>query len=506
MSKRLLLNSLSGVFLFIVTIVVTFIMSPVIIRSLGNRDYGFWEIVMSVVGYMGLLDLGIGPALLRFISVAHGKEDREDLQQTISTAFAFFLVIGLVVLLLFFLLSYFPEVIAGKAKQDMANLSTVFVLVGLNALVLFPMQVVTTALMGIQRHYLYNGIKIVFRVVDAVLAYYLLSQYPGKGLVVLAVVAPCINLVQFIIFAGVVYHDKSIPNINFSAVKYSKLRELFVFGIKSLTTMTASRIQNQSVPIIIGHVIGLGHVVYFAIPNRLIDYGKNISQVIGIPLTPYFGSSFGKGENDYLLKSWLNTSLALQAIGLAIPLVIFFCGEIFISLWIGHEYASAGHWVINFLLIGLVADSFAGNSFRMLTVQSKHGMYAIVWLVLSLLSIPVGIWGASQWGIAGVALGTTLVTAVGSLVSVFMACSLMQISLKTYFKETVFPLIIPLLLLLIAFMIMNRFFAVKGYVMLSVQVFVAGIIYCIAIWQFTLSGDIKERLKTNFYQRFVTQQ
>lgn len=505
MSKRLFMNSLSGVLLFIVTIVVTFIMSPVIIKSLGNRDYGFWEIVMSVVGYMGLLDLGIGPALLRFISVAHGKDDREDLQQTISTAFAFFLIIGVLVLLLFVLLSYYPQIVAGRAQQDMSNLSTVFVLVGLNAFVLFPMQVVTTALMGMQRHYLYNSIKIVFRIVDAVIAYYLLFQYPGKGLVVLAVMAPCLNLVQFIIFAGIVCLDQSIPNINLAAVKYLKLKELFVFGIKSLTTMAASRIQNQSVPLIIGHVIGLGQVVYFAMPNRLIDYGKNISQVIGIPLTPYFGSSFGKGENDELLKSWLTTSLALQAIGLAIPLVIFFYGEIFISFWIGREYASAGHWVINFLLIGLVADAFAGNSFRMLTVQSKHGMYAIVWLVLSLLSIPVGILGASQWGVAGVALGTTLVTAVGSLVSVLMACSLMQISPNTYFKETVFPLLMPLLLLLLAFLIMNNLFEVKGYVSLSVQVFAAGVIYCIAIWVFTLSADIKNRLKISLYRRFATQ-
>lgn len=505
MSKRLLLNSLSGVFLFTITLIVTFIMSPVIIRSLGNSDYGFWEIVMSVVGYMGLLDLGIGPALLRFISVAHGKEDRDDLQQTMSTAFAFFIVIGFVILLLFVLFSNFPELVAGKAKQDMANLSTVFVLVGLNALVLFPMQVVTTALMGVQRHYLYNGIKIIFRIVDAILAYYFLLQYPGKGLIVLAMLAPCLNLAQFFIFAVVVHRDPSIPGLSLSAVRYSKLKELLVFGIKSLTTMTASRIQNQSVPIIIGHVIGLGHVVYFAMPNRLIDYAKNISQVIGIPLTPYFGSSLGKGRDDFLLRSWLNTSLALQAVSLALPLVIFYYGEIFISLWIGHEYASAGHWVINFLLIGLVADAFSGNSFRILTVQSKHGKYAIIWLVLSLLSIPVGIWSASKWGVAGVALGTTLVTTIGSLTSVSMACSLMKVSIKTYFKETVAPLIIPLALLLITFILMNNIFVVKGYFALSVQVAVSGIIYCIAIWRFTLPADIKIRLKGSIYQRFVTQ-
>ena len=53
--KKLLLNSLSGTSLYLINIVVAFIMSPVIIRALGNRDYGLWELVMSVIGYMGLL-------------------------------------------------------------------------------------------------------------------------------------------------------------------------------------------------------------------------------------------------------------------------------------------------------------------------------------------------------------------------------------------------------------------------------------------------------------------
>lgn len=504
MSKRLLFNSLSGFMLYIVSIVVTFIMSPVFIRALGNRDFGLWEVIISVVGYMGLLDLGIGPALLRFISVAHGKEDLDDLKQTISTAYVFFIVVGLVVCLTFILLSFYPQVVA--RKQDAASISAVFMLVGLNSLLLFPLQVLTTSLMGVQSYTLYNVIKIIFRITDAYLAYYLLSQYPGNGLIILAALAPCNSLAQLLIFAGVVHLNKAIPRFSISAVRYSKLKELFVFGIKSLTTMTASRIQNQSVPIIIGNVIGLGYVVYFAMPNRLIDYSKNISQVIGIPLTPYFGSSLGKGDNDYLLSSWFNSTLALQSISLALPIVIFFYGEIFLSLWIGPKYASAGHWVINFLLIGLVADSFAGNSFRMLTIQSKHGRYAVVWLLLSLISIPVGIWGASQWGVAGVALGTTLVTAFGSIAAVVMACSVMEVSLKKYYKETVSPLVVPLFLLLVTCALMNYFLYVKTYLTLIAHVVIAGMIYFTGVWRFTIPTDIKNKIKSKFNFHFSPQQ
>jgi O-antigen/teichoic acid export membrane protein len=181
MSRKLVLNSLSGTALYGVNIVVAFIMSPIIIRALGNRDYGLWELVMSVIGYMGLLDLGIGPALVRFVAVADGKQDKDDLQKTISTSFVFFVVVGVAAVLSFLLLGYFPAIIAGSEAKDIANLGTVFMLLGLNAGMTFPLQVFIATLMGVQRHYFINNVRILLLVVRAATNYYFLTAYPGKG-------------------------------------------------------------------------------------------------------------------------------------------------------------------------------------------------------------------------------------------------------------------------------------------------------------------------------------
>lgn len=68
------------------------------------------------------------------------------------------------------------------------------------------------------------------------------------------------------------------------------------------------------------------------------------------------------------------------------PIVVFFCGGIFIELWIGHEYSQNGYWVMNLLLIGLIFDSIAINSFRILMAKAVHGNCALVWLILSILA------------------------------------------------------------------------------------------------------------------------
>jgi O-antigen/teichoic acid export membrane protein len=502
MSRKLVLNSLSGTALYGVNIVVAFIMSPIIIRALGNRDYGLWELVMSVIGYMGLLDLGIGPALVRFVAVADGKQDKDDLQKTISTSFVFFVVVGVAAVLSFLLLGYFPAIIAGSEAKDIANLGTVFMLLGLNAGMTFPLQVFIATLMGVQRHYFINNVRILLLVVRAATNYYFLTAYPGKGLLIMALLEPVFTAVQVAAFVGAVYLDREIPNIALASVSWTKAKEMMAFGAKSATMMVASRLQNQSVPLIIGNMLGLGQIVYFVMPNRLVDYAKGLSYAIGFPLTPYFGAAVGKGNHEALVSSWLNSSLALQIVSLAMPVVIFFCGETFLGLWIGPEYAVAGRVVLYVLIVGLVADALASNAFRVLTAQGRHGRCALTWFFLSVLSIPAGIGGAYWWGVAGAAAGATMVTVIASIVTVYIACSVIQVSIITFVNKTVIRILVPLLVLATAMGFYGSVVTINSYVKLLFQLVLSGSLYLVAVWFFTLTDEVRKQMLVQIRLKF----
>lgn len=490
-NKKLLLNSLSGTVLYGVNVVVAFVLSPILVRALGNRDYGLWELVMGVIGYMGLLDLGIGQALVQFVSLADGKDDRDSLQQTISTACAFFAAVGSLAMLIFGVLSCYPQLIAGAETDRVASLGTIFLFLGLNAGMLFPMQVFLATLMGMQRHYFINNVRIVVAVTRASLIVGLLQLYPGRGLVLLAIMEPAFTAIQFLLFAAAVHLDPRVPKLAVSAVSGPRALEMVRFGVKSATMLVASRLQSLSVPLIIGKTIGLGHIVYFVMPNRLIDYAKGVSQAIGFPLTPYFGATVGRGNHDDLVKSWLNTTLALQTVALAMPVLIFFLGETFIGLWIGPQYAQASGTVLLILLIGLVADSLATNAYRVLTAQGKHGRSAMSWLLLSGLSVPLGIFAAQRWGLAGVAAATTVVTVSGHTVTVLMACRALRVSLWTYFRKTLLRTALPLVLLVCLLWWLGLWYQVTTYRGLLLHLAVAGPVYVLAVWCFTVEKEVR---------------
>ncbi len=504
MSKRkLIINSLTGTSLYIINIVVAFVMSPVMIKTLGNADYGLWEMVMGVVGYMGLLDLGVGPALLRHVAVAHGRGNLQDLQKTISTAMVFFLSIGIIAMLFFLGLSAFPEVLVGNSIAGTEKFGLVLFLFAVNAALTFPLAVYLGILMGLQKHHLINSTRSIITIVRAVVAYYLLFHLPGNGLLILVCLEIICNIIQFVIYSTALRIDKTVPPFSLSTCSKEKMRDLFGYGAKSAVLMAASRLQFASMPFILGKSLGLGFIVYYVLPNRLVDYAKGFAMTIGFPLTPYFADIIGKENNDELKSGWLSTSFALQIITVAMPIYLFFCGEKFLELWIGLEYATAGRLVLYALLFGLTVEAFSPNARQILLAKGQHGGVAFVCLVMSICSIPLAFFGAKFWGVAVAALGSSSVTVIISLITLVITCRIMKTSILDYFEITLLPLLIPLFLLGIALLVSGHLIKPYNYIGLLLQIAVGTVVYLSALWKLSLSIKLRKEFIDKLKQELL---
>ena len=62
----------------VVRILSNLLYTPVMLRLLGSSEYGLYQLVNSVVSYLGLLSLGFGAAYMRFYSRAKARRDEEE--------------------------------------------------------------------------------------------------------------------------------------------------------------------------------------------------------------------------------------------------------------------------------------------------------------------------------------------------------------------------------------------------------------------------------------------
>src|SRR5687767_1555700 len=84
----------------IVTLVVGLFLVPFVLRRLGEEGYGAWVFVNSVAGYTGLLYLGFGPTVCRFVAHHRARDEWDRINQVVSSVIAVYCAAGAIVLLL----------------------------------------------------------------------------------------------------------------------------------------------------------------------------------------------------------------------------------------------------------------------------------------------------------------------------------------------------------------------------------------------------------------------
>src|SRR6478752_10758534 len=84
-------NVLANWAAFVFGTAITFVLSPFVVHHLGEVRYGIWAVTGSIVGYLGLLDLGIRVSVTRFVALHAAKHDHAAMNRVISTALGLFM-------------------------------------------------------------------------------------------------------------------------------------------------------------------------------------------------------------------------------------------------------------------------------------------------------------------------------------------------------------------------------------------------------------------------------
>ena len=74
---------------------ISIIYTPIMLRLLGQSEYGLYNFVSSIVAYLGLLNFGFGSAYVRYYSRYKVANDRQNIAKLNGMFLIIFSVIGL---------------------------------------------------------------------------------------------------------------------------------------------------------------------------------------------------------------------------------------------------------------------------------------------------------------------------------------------------------------------------------------------------------------------------
>ena len=197
--RRFLFSAVTNWLAFAATLLVTFFLSPYLIRTLGDSRYGVWVFVESILAYFTLFDLGIAACVVRFTAKFHASNDRTELNRLVSSCLALFLGLGVLAFLLGCAVTPLIAPMMRKSGMEQGEIIAFTLLMLGNLAVSLPLSIFPSILDGLERFAPKSGVRIVFLGLRTTATIILMQREPS--LMGLGIIFTIGNLAENVVMA-----------------------------------------------------------------------------------------------------------------------------------------------------------------------------------------------------------------------------------------------------------------------------------------------------------------
>jgi len=407
-------NVLFNWFGTIANLAVGFFLSPFIIHRLGNVAYGVWVLAIGVVAYLGLLDLGMQSAVLRFVSKGHTQNDHQGASEALSAALWVRLQISALILLLsvglaavFPLIFKVPVELAGDARKAI-------LLTGAKMAITMSIGVVAGVLSALNRYDLQNYLSMVQTAVRVIGVVAVLRT--GHGIVAIAVCELIAVLIYNSLLVWVAHRLYPQLQILLNKPKRETLKRIWTYSSYAFLTTIAIQLIYQTDTIVVGAFVSVTAVTYYAIAYSLCSYTSQAINSMGATFVPAASTYEAAGDTNSLLLLYKNGTRATLAVSLPILITLMVRGRSFIGLWMGPQYSHSSGTVL-IILCSAFLFAFANRTAQAIAFGvEKHKMSAIWAIGEGVTNLALSVLLVHWYGIYGVAIGTMVPSLVVNLI------------------------------------------------------------------------------------------
>jgi O-antigen/teichoic acid export membrane protein len=410
------LKQIRGSFIFKgLAVVASLVSIPLMIRYLGQEQYGIWSTLLSVMSWIVFFDLGIGNGLRNKVTEALANDNTVEASSYISSGYT---LIGLISLCLFIIAAtatfYIPwRTVFNTTNIDEATLrNTVFVSVFFITLnfwislinqVLNAMQKTSVIVFG---QFISNTVALIF--------VFTLTQLMYPSLYYLAIAYGTSLITSNITLSLWFYskHHNLSPKLSLNS---QHIRPIMSLGLQFFIIQLACLVIFTTDKMLITQIFGAQYVTQYDVVFKLFGVITLIYSLIAAPLWSSYTDAYQK--KDF---AWLRNILKKQ-LQLFIIIFLFVIGVIFVTkpiirFWIDDDLELSMPFIYSmggFILISVWSNIFAFfvNGLGKIKLQLYTSIIAMV------INFPLAIYFTKQlgFGIEGIMFATCISLSIFAL-------------------------------------------------------------------------------------------
>lgn len=473
-------------------ILVNILYTPVMLRVLGQSEYGLYNMVSSTIATLSILNLGFSSSYIRFFSKYKVNNDEIGEAKLNGMFLALFSIIGLIsfvcgIFLTFNIHSIFSS---GLTSQEYVKAQILMILMTINLSISFPMSVFTSIITANEKYIFLKIINMISTIVSPlVILPVLFMGYKSVGMVVSTLILNLISYSLYIFYCKNKLHVKFI----FKNMEVELFRAIFTFSLFIAINMIVDQINNNIDKILIARFKGTIEVAIYSIGATFNGYYMMFSTSVSGVFTPRIHRIVNINKHDPKTERIELTNLFVKVgriqffiLSLIMTGIIFF-GKDFINLWAGDGYEKS-FYVALLLIVPATIPLCQNIGIEIQRAKNIHQFRSVIYLGMAIINLVASIFLCQKFGAVGSALGTSISIVIANIIIMnifyYYKCNIDVL----LFWKNIISILKGLVLPIIFGICITFVFDSNNLISLIIRIISYSIIYAVSIWLFSLNN------------------
>lgn len=406
-SKNRKLGAVLSYVYIIATTLIQLIYTPFLIRSLGQSEYGLYSLINSVIGYLTILDLGFGNAIIVYTAKYRAQKKYDEEKKLHGMFFIIFCIIGVIAgiigLILFFNVNNLFGSTMTEAELEKAKI--MMLILTFNLVITFIFSIYSSILNAYEKFVYQKVISILNTILKPLIMIPLL--FMGFKSIAMIVVITILNVL--VLLSNYLYCKKKL-NIKIKFMGFDKVlfKTILSYSIWLFLTSIVDKVNWSVDQFILGVVSGTTAVSIYSLATNFNTLFINLSTAISSVLLPKMTKMVSEHRTkEELTDEFIKVGrIQFIIIFLATSGLILF-GQEFIIWWAGPEYKES-YYVALCLIIPALFSLIQNLGLSIMQAMNKYRFKAISTFIMSGFNILISVILAKKFGAVGAAFGTTI--------------------------------------------------------------------------------------------------
>jgi O-antigen/teichoic acid export membrane protein len=477
--------------------------TPIMLRLLGQSEYGLMSMATSVTGYLGLLSFGLSASFIRYnarYKVAGDKEGESNLNGMYMTVYS---IIGVLSLICGIILVIYSDSILGSkfTVEELKKAKILMSILTFNIAISFPSSVFGMYNNAYEKFVFGRVLALISTILNPLMTLpVLLMGYGSIGMILVQTVLSVLNTAAMVIYSKKVLKMK----ITFRKFDIPIIKEIFIFSSFIFMNMIADQINLNANKLIVGKIIGTIGVAVYTIGSQMNTYYISIASAISNVFIPRVNAMvISEKDDSEVFKLFTRIGRILFILVSLFLSGFILVGKVFIQKWAGADY-SKSYYIALILLIAVTLPLIQIIGVEIQKAKNMHKFRSVVMIGVAIGNIALSIPLCIRFGEIGSAVGTAIAYVTGNLVIMnFYYKKKMGFDMFKFWKD-IFKLLPAVVISGIIGFAVKYFLAIDGLILVALFSLGYTLLFTIILWFMGMNSYEKKLISgpvSAFYRR-----